>query len=254
MSESLTLGECRARLLANGYAPASLLAYRFGGAHDGLLVADDPPAVLTWPQDVGRRLCALVISTQDEPRRRTIWAALERRKHFGPVRTGSDGSEWAPFQLAAYAPPASLATSDGALVLLSAASLGPGMGIGSCAIPVAGQWRQGSLLDTPRSQLPVFAAPMFERLFEECRGGIQHVEPPRYIPTPPTAAELETEREYALLRKHPKALLEKLKEMRGNGEQQVAWRAALLCAVAGTGEDIDAARVWLAQALKAKAA
>lgn len=253
MSEPSTLGECRARLLANGYAPASLLAHRFGGASDGLLAADDPACVLTWPAEVQRRLAVLVIATQDAKRRRAIWAALERRKYFGPVRTGSDGSEWLLFSADLHEPSPGF-SSDGTLVLLSAAYLGPGNGMGSCAIPVAGrQWRNGSLLDTPRSALPVFSGELFRRLFEECQPAVQHVELPRYVPRPPTPAERQEARENAMYRKDPHALVARLEELRGDGAQQVAVRMSLLRAVAQTGDDDTAARAWLAQALRAKA-
>lgn len=253
MSESSTLGECRARLLANGYAPASLLAHRFGGASDGLLAADDAACVVTWPQEAQRRLAVLVIATQDTKRRSAIWAALERRKYSGPVRTGSDGSEWLLFSAGLHEPPPGFSVSDGALVFLSAAYLGPGNGMGSCAIPVAGQWRNGSLLDTPRSALPVFSGELFRRLFEECQPAVQHLELPRYVPTPPTPAERQAEREYAMFRKNPEALVAKLEELRGDGATQVAVRMSLLRAVAQTGDDDAAARAWLAQALRTKA-
>ena len=252
MSESSTLGECRARLLANGYAPASLLAHRFGGASDGLLAADDPAGVLTWPAEVQRRLAVLVIATQDAKRRGAIWAALERRKYPGPIRTGSDGSEWLLFSTNQHEPPPGF-PSDGALVFLSAAYLGPGNGMGSCAIPVAGQWRNGSLLDTPRSALPVFSVELFRRLFEECQPAVQHLELPRYVPTPPTPAERQEARENAMYRKDPHALVARLEELRGDGAQQVAVRMSLLRAVAQTGDDDAAARAWLAEALRAKA-
>jgi len=249
-----TFGQLAPRLLANGYSPTSLLAHRFGGA-SGLLAADDPACVLTWPQDVAQRLCVLVINTPDTKRRAAIWHALETRSYRGPVRTGSDGSEWLIFSAHCHEPPAALVTADGALMLLAAAAAGPGMGVGSCAVPISGAWRGASLLDTPRSALPAYEAHTFARLFAELQPAIRHVEPPKYVPRPLTAVERANERELAEFRKDPRSLLALFDgDMRGLGQVQVAARASLLCAVAETGNDVNAARAWLANALRTKAA
>lgn len=222
MSE-LTFGAVRDKLRANGYAPASVLSpleklvYR---------VADDPPGVLTLPNERERRLVSLIVTSRDQKLRDAIEAILEKfGLTGGPVRTDSSGAQHRPLRYDEYEPAfgqswnpwGSPAGEDPAVIIEAASRTYDGQPLESRIIRVAGAWSKGDLLTKPRSKLPAIDRDGVARLFSALSAlalslpSEPYVNPPLPAsPARPSVAQTRCRRDLvgqpALLRAHMEAV------------------------------------------------
>jgi hypothetical protein len=173
MSGELTVGAVRDRLRENGYAPCSVLSPL---EKRGYRIADDPAGILCMPNDRERRVVSLIVTAADKTLRAAILGVIERQGlGRGPVRSGADGSEHRPLRFDEYevapgrswSPFSAPAGDDPAVIVEYAGSNGPGMELVSAVMRVAGAWRGGSPLDTPRGKLPAIDLEGIKKLFRE---------------------------------------------------------------------------------------
>jgi hypothetical protein len=210
-----TLGASRAKLIALGYEPTSLLA-----------PDADLPVYLTTEHPAAARtraanpLAALILaSPEDMALDQHIRSILERRGlQRGPCRVASDLSELWPLRCRGDLT-ASTALG-GALTLVCTVALGMGQGTLNALIPLDGAWLKGDLCSIPYADLPALSAGDAVTLFREVeslRTPAPYVSPParRYEPT---VGELDR----AELRRNPEALRKRLLDLTGNPAMQEA--------------------------------
>jgi hypothetical protein len=166
----LTLGACRARLEANGYAPTSALmphglvlpsAPAVIDEAPPWLVSEHPPAVsCVGPRGaygVTADLAALVVTwPADAVLADRIRAVLESLLG-GPTRIGSDGAEVHVLRLT-DGPLGMQSALAGAVAFESSRMAGPVSRWVPEAIPLDGRWQNGDLLSVAYADLPAISA------------------------------------------------------------------------------------------------
>jgi hypothetical protein len=170
MSELLTYGATKERLIANGYAPVSVLS---PNEKRGYRIAEDPAGALCMPNDRERRVVSLIVTAKDKDLRAAILGIIEKQLGRGPVRTSSDGSEHRPLRYEewevapsrSWSPWGAPADQDRAVILEHAGRSGPGAVLESAIVCLSGTWAKGDLLSTQRARLPVIDRAGIDALF-----------------------------------------------------------------------------------------
>jgi hypothetical protein len=212
---TMMLGASRAKLIANGYEPTSLLAP--DADLSAYLTTEHPPAVRTR---AANPLAALILmSPADTALDQRIRSVVERRGlQRGPCRVASDTSELWPLQCQGDL--TEWVALDGAVTLICTVNLGAGQGTRASLIPLDGVWLRGDLCSVLYAKLPALSAEDCMALFRE----LEALKPPEpYVLPPmrrsaPTAAVLDL----AELHRNPEALRKRLHELTGNPSVQQA--------------------------------
>jgi hypothetical protein len=212
---TMILGASRAKLIANGYSPTSLLSP--DADLPGYLTTEHPAALRTR---AANPLAALIlVSPEDTALDQRIRSLLDRRGlQRSPCRVGSDQSELWPLQCQGDL--TEWQVLDGAVELICTVALGMGQGTLSALIPLDGAWLKGDLCSVPYAKLPALSAGDADVL----RGELEALKTPERYELPrtrrsePSAGDVDL----AELRRNPEALRKRLFELTGNPAMQEA--------------------------------
>jgi hypothetical protein len=174
--DKFTLGASRARLIELGYRPVSVYAPDVKLPH---LVAEHPVGLSPEPGE--RSVAAFVVTAAALEHRDAVAEVL--KKHGiakAPVRTASDGALWYLLRGSQYVADSTRRLESNDEVWFALESVIPGNNFESASrevtvIPVAGDWSNGSPLNTPRAKLPAIESPA--ALFADLQELIYRVQP-----------------------------------------------------------------------------
>jgi hypothetical protein len=182
MNAKITLGEAAATLKANGYEPRALTG------DDSYRYADDLAVVVCTPK-AGGNIGLLTVCVKDKATRAEVFALLARHGagKKSPVRTDSAGNESHVIALAVYGGLGSRQSKPFATenfpVLAFDCYERVGFNVVPAVVRVDGNWRNGSLLETPRDALPSLDEMAIDAIFKAV-DALTFKDAPAYAPPP----------------------------------------------------------------------